>query len=224
MDTCLSFEHTHDEELPAGHTDEFRTPDAVVEHFLEEYSETGDRIIDIFAGCGTTLKVAEQLNRIPYGVEYESDLVSHIQSQITTPEHVRQGDVLDRDLSWLPPCDCCFTSPPFMERTDGRNPFQNYDGQSTYEKYLDDIETVFTRLDSVLAPGGHVIVDIANMKYEGRVTRLAWDVAERISNVFDFDGEVVIMWEGVDSSTTGAGPPGFGYDHSYCLVFQKADG
>lgn len=224
MDTCLSFEYTHDGELPAGHTAEFRTPDALVEHFLKEYSEIGDRVIDIFAGYGTTLKVAEQLNRISYGVEYEPDLASYIQNQITTPEHVRRGDVLDIDVSWLPPCDCCFTSPPFMERTDDRNPFQNYSGQSTYEDYLDDIETAFTRLDSVLALGGHVIVDIANMKYEGRVTPLAWDVAERISNVFDFDGEVVIMWEGVDSSANEAGPPGFGYDHSYCLVFQKTDG
>lgn len=223
MATVLAFEYTHKGELPAGHTDEFRTPEALVEHFLEEYSETGDKIIDIFAGCGTTLKVAEQLNRVPYGVEYEPDLASYIQNQIETPDHIRQADVLNLDSSWFPSCDCCFTSPPFMERTDNRNPFQNYSGQSTYKDYLNDIETAFTRLDSVLAPGGHLIVDIANMKCEGRVTPLAWDVAERISNVFDFDGEIVIRWEGVDSPDKEAGPPGFGYNHSYCLMFQKAD-
>lgn len=223
MTTYLSFEFTHDDELLAGHTNEFRTPNALVEHFLKAYSEAGDKVIDIFAGFGTTLKVAEELNRVPYGIEYESNRTSHIQNQVTTPEHVRQGNVLDLDSSWFPSCDCCFTSPPFMEQTDDRNPFQNYSGQSTYEDYLNDIETAFTLLDSVLAPGGNVVVDIANMKYEGRVTPLAWDVAERISNVFHFDGEVVITWEGDDSLDDGEGRFGYGYDHSYCHVFTKAD-
>ena len=222
MTTYLSFEFTHDDELPAGHTNEFRTPDALVEHFLKEYSEPGDKVIDIFAGFGTTLKVAEELNRVPYGIEYESNRTSHIQNLVTTPEHVRQGNALDLDSSWFPSCDCCFTSPPFMEQTDDRNPFQNYSGRSTYEGYLDDIETAFTRLDSVLAPGGNVVVDISNMKYEGRVTPLAWDVAERISNVFHFGGEVVITWEGDDSPDDGEGRFGYGYDHSYCHVFTKA--
>lgn len=223
MITYLSFEYTHDDELPAGYTNEVRTPDALVERFLKAYSDAGDNVIDIFAGFGTTLKVAEELNRVPYGIEYESDRVSYIQNQITSPEHVRQGNVLNLDSSWFPSCDCCFTSPPFMERMDDRDPFQNYSGQSTYEEYLDDIETAFTRLDSVLAPDGNVIVDIANMKYEGRVTPLAWDVAERISNVFHFDGEIVITWEGDDNPYDREGRFGYGYDHSYCLVFTKLD-
>jgi SAM-dependent methyltransferase len=221
MTTYFSLEYTHDDELPAGYTSEVRTPNALVEQFLKAYSDSGDKVLDIFAGFGTTLKVAEELGRVPYGLEYEPDRVSHIENQITTPEHVRQGDVRNLDASWFPTCDCCFTSPPFMERTDDRNPFQNYSGQSTYEEYLDDIETAFTRLDSVLAPGGNVIVDIANMKYEGRVTPLAWDVAERISNVFHFDGETVITWEGDDSPDDREGRFGYGYDHSYCLVFTK---
>lgn len=132
MPTYRSFEFAHDEELPAGHTSEFRTPDALVEHFLTEHTEEGDRVIDVFAGYGTTLTVAERLGRIPFGVEYESDRVSYVERRIETPEHVRRGDVLELDPSWFPACDCCFTSLPFMERTDHRNPFRNYAGESTY--------------------------------------------------------------------------------------------
>lgn len=110
-----------------------------------------------------------------------------------------------------------------MERTHDRNPFRNYAGQSTSEEYLDDVETASTRLDSVLAPGRHVIVDIVNMKHEGRVTPLAWDVAARISNVFHFDGEVVVTWEGDGSPDDGDGRFGYGHDLSYCHVFTKAD-
>lgn len=223
MTTYLSLEYAHDSELPPGHANEVRTPDALVEHFLEEYSAPGDRVVDVFAGYGTTLTVAERLDRVPFGLEYDPDRVSHIESRLSTPEHVRQGDVLDLEPSWFPPCDCCFTSPPFTVRSDERNPFENYGGRSTYEEYLDDVETAFARLDEVLAPGASVIVDVANMKYEGRVTPLAWDVARRVSNVFRFDGEVVVTWEDDGSSDDREGNFGYGYDHSYCHVFTKAD-
>ena len=108
-----------------------------------------------------------------------------------------------------------------MERGDDRNPFRNYAGESTYDAYLDDVETAFERLDSVLSPGGSVIIDVSNMKYEGRVTTLAWDVADRVSEVFHFDGEVVVTWDAGEDRDHDDGAFGYGYDHSYCLVFTK---
>ncbi|MDY6764619.1 MAG: hypothetical protein SV377_02880 [Halobacteria archaeon] len=108
---------------------------------------------------------------------------------------------------------------------DGRTePLPELLGQSTYQEYLNYIKTAFTRLDPVLTPGGNAIVDIANIKYEGRVTTLAWDVAERISNVFHFDGEIVITWEDDGGFDDRDRHFGYGYDHSYCLVFTKPAG
>ncbi|RRJ30885.1 site-specific DNA-methyltransferase [Halocatena pleomorpha] len=222
MDTCLSLEYGHREELPDGQVNEVRTPDALVARFLREFTEAGDRVIDIFAGFGTTLIVAERLDRVPFGVEYEADRVAHIESRLSTPTHVRHGSVLDLEPSWFPPCECCFTSPPFMTRTMNENPFENYTGRSTYEQYLTDIETAFARLDAVVAPGGHVIIDVANVKHDGTVTPLAWDIADTVSNVFDFEGEVVITWDGDGSPISRDGRFGYGYDHTYCHVFRKS--
>lgn len=221
METHLSLEFSHRTEFP-GHGHDIRTPHALVEHVLETHTEPGDCVLDIFAGYGTTLTVAERLDRIPYGIEYESDLVDRIRDYLSQPEHIRHGDVLELDSSWFPPIDCCFTSPPFMERQDDRDPFQNYAGESTYDDYLDDIESAFSRLDTVLAPGGRVVIDVANMKQQERVTTLAWDVADRVSSVFDFDGEVVVTWEPEDADASADEPAfGYGYDHSYCLTFTK---
>lgn len=221
METYLSLPYDHRNDLPDEVTNDVRTPESLVEHFLEEYTVSGDRVIDIFAGYGTTLTVAERLDRVPYGLEYEGERVNYVRQRLATPDHVRRGDALALDPSWFPPCDCCITSPPFMERTDTRNPFQNYSGQSDYQGYLEDIETAFTCLDRVLTPGGTVIVDIVNMKFDGRVTTLAWDVAQRLSNVFQFDGEIVVTWTGDEKPDSVRGQYGYGYDHSYCLVFSK---
>lgn len=223
MDTHLSLEYTHREGLPEGHTNEIRTPDALVARFLKEFTDSGDRVIDIFAGFGTTLAVAQRLGRVPFGLEYEADRVAHIEDRIGIPEHVRHGSVLDLQPSWFPSCECCFTSPPFMTRTMEQNPFENYSGRSTYDDYLDDIETAFARLDAVLAPDGHVIVDVVNVKDDGTVTPLAWDIADRVSNVFHFDGEIVVTWEDEDSPIDRKGRFGYGYDHTYCHVFTKSD-
>lgn len=220
MKTYLSLEYDHREALPDA-IDEIRSPDALVEHFLMEYSEPGDKVIDIFAGFGTTLTVAERLDRVPVGIEYEPDRVTHIRDRVSRDRYVRQGDVRELDLSWVPTCECCFTSPPFMERTDDRNPFENYTGRGSYAAYLDDIETPFRRLKPVMRSGGRIVVDIVNIKHAGRVTPLAWDVAQRIANVFRFDGETVITWKGEGSSDAGDGRYGYGYDHSYCHVFTN---
>lgn len=222
MPTFRSFEYMHENELPAGHSNEIRTPETLVEEFLKEYSNPGDRVLDIFAGYGTTLTVAEQLGRIPFGLEYDSERADYTKEQLEEPRNVYQGDVLELDPTLFPPCDCVFTSPPFMVQSDHRNPFQNYSGESSYQDYLDDLETAFTRLKPVLAPNAAIIVDIANMKYEGEVTPLAWDAAKRISNVLHFEGETVITWE-ESTNEDRTGTFGYGYDHSYCHVFTHPD-
>ena len=224
METFLSMAFAHDTPLPDGVDSEFRTPHALVERFLREYSEPGDRVLDPFAGFGTTLAVAERLDREPYGIEYDAEHLQHARDAVSDPDRVRHGSVLDLEESWVPACDACFTSPPFMERTDTRNPFENYAGESTYDDYLDDVERAFSRVESVLAPGARVVVDVSNMKHEGRVTTLAWDVADRVANVLHFDGEVVVTWEPGADRDHGDGTYGYGYDHSYSLTFTKHDG
>ncbi|MHA1954384.1 MAG: DNA methyltransferase, partial [Candidatus Heimdallarchaeaceae archaeon] len=50
--------------------DDNRFAEGLVEYFLEKYTKKGETVLDIFAGLGTTLFVAEEMGRIPFGVEY----------------------------------------------------------------------------------------------------------------------------------------------------------
>jgi DNA modification methylase len=222
MRTTLSFEYGHRDSLPEGHRDEVRTCDVLVEHFVEELTDPGDRVLDIFAGYGTTLLAAERLGRTPYGIEFEDDRTAYVRDRLAddNAENVRHGDVLEMEAAWFTACDLCFTSPPFMAESHTENPFENYAGESSYPNYLDDVERAFRNLDRVLAPDGHVVVDVSNLKNEGEVTTLAWDVAERIREVFQFEGETVVCWTD-DEAHTRDGDFGYGYDHSYALHFTK---
>jgi len=222
MDTHLTLEFGHRDPLPAGHADEVRTPDVLVERFLREYTDPGDRVLDPFAGFGTTRLAAERLGRVPVGVEYEADRVAAIRDRLGDDHggEIRHGSALELGGSWFPPCDYCFTSPPFMTHSIDLNPFENYEGESTYTDYLDDIEAAFRGVASAMAPGGTVVVDVVNVREGDHVTPLAFDVADRVSEVLRFDGETVIEWEGSGYEDT-PGRYGYGFDHSYGLVFEK---
>ena len=61
-------------------------------------------------------------------------------------------------------------------------------------------------------PNGRLVIEASNLKKNGDVTTLAWDIAREVSRTFRFEGETVICWEEY----------GYGYNHSYCLIFSKA--
>jgi hypothetical protein len=61
------------------------------------------------------------------------------------------------------------------------------------------------------------------MRYDGDVTTLAWDVADAVTESFYFEGEVVVGWEGKEQNERDGGSYGYGYDHSYCLVFGTGE-
>jgi len=52
------------------------------------------------------------------------------------------------------------------------------------------------------------------------VTPLAWDIAKEVSKIFHFEGEIVVGWK-TKGVSKGKGNYGYGYDHSYCLVFRN---
>ena len=113
MRTVLTLPFEHDRLLPDGYADEVRTPVAFVERFLAEFSAPGDVVLDPFAGFGTTLQVAERLDRVAYGVEYESDRAALVADAVDRPDRVIEGDARALSEYDLPPVDCCLTSPPF---------------------------------------------------------------------------------------------------------------
>jgi DNA modification methylase len=198
--------------------DDNRYSESLVEYFLELYTKPGDRVIDIFAGLGTTLLVAEEMGRIPYGIELTQSKHDFILSKLANKENLILGDSKNLDDFDLPSMDFAICSPPYTRRESASDPLTAYQELGTYQKYLDELGVVFKKLSTIMKPGAFVVVEVANLK-GNLITTLAWDVARSLSKVLLFEGEVIICWRG---TRTEEGIYGSGYDHSYCLVFRNS--
>lgn len=224
MRTALTLPYERETDLP-GQFDAaegaVRMPPTLVRELLQEYTAPGDRVFDPFAGFGTTLVVAEELDREGWGVEFDRDRAEYARGRLSEPDRLHHGSA--EDLPSLPPLDCVLTSPPFMHEADDRNPLRNYAGERDYATYLEDLRAVFGNIVDGLRGNGTVLVEVSNMKYDGRVTTLAWDLADVLRAVpsLRFAGEHVVSWAGDAGGPEGPGVYGFGYDHSYVLTFER---
>lgn len=201
--------------LPAEFgSDDVRYCEELVEHFLKEFTAPENVVFDPFLGFGTTLVVAERMNRNGYGIEFDEARLKYAQSLMEKPERAIHGDSTKLQEILLPKIDFCITSPPYMGKHHKENPFTAYttDGAG-YDQYLRDLKSIYVSIDKKMNPAAHAIIEVANLKHEAEMfTTLAWDIAREVSDVMRFQGETIIIWE--DGY-------GYGYDHSYALLFQK---
>jgi hypothetical protein len=98
-----------------------------------------------------------------------------------------------------------------MGQGDLDDPLADYRAKNQgYTAYLRDLRSIYGQLRQRMQPAGTVVLEVANLKLDGQVTTLAWDVAQEVSKVLRFEGEVVVGWD----------KAAYGYDHSYCLVYS----
>lgn len=215
MKTFIRIHSEQQEALPAPFTpaDDVRGNPEIVRQFLSEYTREGDLVFDPFAGFGTTIITAESMNRRVLGIEYDKQRCNYIRERLHSPQNLIHGDARQLSVYNLPQIDFCMTSPPYMHREDPEDPFTAYQSIGRgYNAYLEDIREIYIQIGKLLTDKATAIVEVSNLKRSGRVTTLAWDVADVVSKVLHFKGEVIVEWDPTHA---------FGYDHSYCLIFSK---
>ncbi len=214
MRTYFELSNRHDEALPAPFAkDDVRFTPELVRTFLAEYTRPGQLVFDPFAGFGTTLRVAEQMGRCACGLELDPARCAYAQTRLRHPDTLICGDARRLSTYGFAPVDFSLTSPPYMSHDDPTDPLTAYSVAGRgYEAYLADMQATYRELRLLLAEGARAVVEVANLKADGGLTPLAWDMARAIGEVMRFEGEVVVGWRPTY---------GYGYDHSYCLVFAR---
>ena len=113
MKTFQIFQKEFNEVLPEKfQSDDVRFPESLVNLFLEKYTKPGEKILDPFAGFGTTLLATEKKNRIPFGIEFDPERYEYIKSKIFHKSNIFYGDATKLEKYDLPIIDFSFTSPP----------------------------------------------------------------------------------------------------------------
>ncbi len=198
---------------PSGEVDDVHFTEALAESVIADTTSAGDLVLDPFAGYGTTLVVAERMGREAVGVELLAEHVKHVRARTSGQAQVLHGDA--RQLADLVdgPVDLVLTSPPYMTRSGHpENPLTGYaTDDGSYPTYLRELGSVFGQVAGLLRPGGHAVVNVANLVTDGQVTPLAWDVGRVVSEHLTFLGETFLCWD--------VHPPGLAGD--YLLWFVR---
>jgi DNA modification methylase len=184
----------------------FRFPLELAELVVKRFSTPGDWVLDPFCGFGTTLVAAQKLGRQAIGFERDAERANFAAGRIAPPSRVVNDNIRRVRSHDLPQFNLLFTSPPYGS-------FRNWNW-ATDVHYFDDLHAIFAEIAHIMQPDAKVIVEIANLRVDGRIQTLAWDAAKTLSNLFQFEGEIV-------RCNTGPCEAGPGFDHSYLLVFTK---
>lgn len=140
----------------------------------------------------------------------------------------------------LPPIDYVFTSPPYWDMLHARGAQTQAERRADddkdviysdderdvgnirdYTRFVDELVSIYSQLNSVLKPGAYITVIVKNVKKGGRIYPLAWDLARRMSEHYTLKDERIWCQDNVRLAPYGMGNAWVSNTvHHYCLQFR----
>lgn len=196
---------------PAGIDCSDKYPESLVRYFLKNYTKKKDRVFDPFLGFGTTAFVAEEMGRIPYGIEANRERFEWAAGQLDHWQNITHGDAANSATFGFPKMDFCITSPPYMPCHHRWNPLFGGDPKyAGYDVYLKRMGFIFEKIAGLMKKNTLVVVQADNLKGR-RYTPLVRDISHTISKVLRPEAEIILRWINEKPD----------YPYTHCLVFRK---
>ncbi|HTC24227.1 MAG TPA: site-specific DNA-methyltransferase [Gemmatimonadales bacterium] len=225
--TVWSIANTSDPEHPAVF------PPEIPYRLIKMFSFVGDRVLDPFAGTGTTCHEALALDRRAVAVEQNPEFAERIEAG--HQRFVDDGDLAVhhgdcRDMSFLEEdsIGLIVTSPPYWNKADYGGNGCNLGNLAGYQEFLRGMEPVLEECVRVLAPGRKLALVTANVNQFTDHGLLSFPLAADMLTLLRASGLVIVgevIWNkdgtGGRWGSSGAQRPIFGsYPFPPNLLFK----
>lgn len=211
MKNFITLPYQLERDAPPFETNEIKTPESLPRFFLKEFTTPGDKVFDPFTGLGTTLFVAEEHKRIPYGIEADQRRHQWVAGQLGNWMHVINGDSARTASMGFPKMDFSMTAPPFMAINHKWNPLFGGDpSKNGYDVYLKRMQHIYKQVAKIMKRNARIVVQVDDIP--GRTfTPLVRDLNNAISKVLKLEDQITVAWQGGRDD----------YRHTNCLIFRN---
>ena len=212
QDKTITIPWKLEQSAPPFEGNDIKSPEGLYRYIYEKHTKTGDKIFDPFVGLGTSMFVAEEMKRIPFGVEAEERKFEWVAGQLENWTHIINDDAYNMSKYDFPKMDLITTCPPFMEAHTKWNPLYGGDPKHNgYDKYLKRMRAVFRKILPLMKRNTPLVIQLDNIHGQKHFTPLIHDIAHALSKDFKQIDETIIKW----------GNPQLDYPYTTLLTFKK---
>ncbi len=215
-------------------------PIEIPHRLIKLFSFVGETVLDPFAGTGTTVRAAFDLQRRAIAVELNQTYVELMQSALdTATATILQHDSRDLGILGAESVDLVITSPPYWNKADYGDHEANLGNVDAYSGFLTEIGQVFRECFRLLRPGRKMCVVTANVNQHTEHGLLTFPLAADFVHLLRDAGFVMVneviwskdrtggRWGSANMQRPIFGsypyPPNFLFKnvHEHILVFAK---
>lgn len=209
--------------------------------FVRFFTKEGQRVLDPFAGIGSTLVACRRTGRVGYGIELNPKYFEIIRLRVPEfKENIYNDDSRNLDQLGLPEVNYSISSPPYWDvlnrSTDGfmkdrvnqgldvkySESNQDLGNIKNYHEFVDEVCSIYFKLYNILSDGAYITIIVKNVKKGGRLYPLAWDMARILGEKYVLKDERIWIQDKISLSP-------YGYPHvwasniihHYCLNLRK---
>ncbi len=224
-------------------------PEDLVRQFIEFFTKRGERVLDPMAGTGSALVACVETGREGIGVELLPKYAAIAEQRAEQaarqfPDAPRPrllvGDarrLADMDIG---PIHYCITSPPYWDmlrrrgfehqqerREQGLDVAYSDDERdlgnvADYGRFLDELVDVYRQVHDLVEPRRYLTVIVKNVKKDGTVYPLAWDLGKRLGEFFALKDERIWCQDDLRLAPYGMFSAWVSNTmHHYCLNFRR---
>lgn len=213
----------------------------MISEFISFFTKEGEIVFDPFMGIGTTLVASTRTKRVGFGVELNPSFYSTaLKRNPNFSKNMFNSSIELFNMELLPTIDFSISSPPywdvlnrstkdFRKNREKKNLNSTYSDEDAdlgniedYAEFVARLTKVYLKVGSRIKQKGFFVVIVKNIKKDGKLYPLAWDLAKELSAHFELKDERIWIQDKVSLAP-------YGYPHSwasnilhhYCLIFQK---